>query len=392
MSDRLNSELATIIEQRIVATPDRRISFAEYMNLALYHPQFGYYSRGRGLGASGDFATSVHLCADFGELLAEQLFEMWQILGCPKPFTLLEMGAGQGILAGDIFRFLKQNYPSFFEAIDYCIIEKSTALKQQQQQHLQPLPIRWCEWDDIETHSITGCCFSNELVDAFPVHQIAIESGQLREVYVTVTEEGFAEEIGDPSTPELAAYFELIGIELTQYPDGYRSEVNLAALAWIDTVAQRLQRGYLLTIDYGYLADRYYSLGRRSGTLQCYAQHHHHNDPYINVGSQDITAHVDFTALQRQGDRCGLTAVGFTQQALFLMALGLGDRISTLGQGGQQTATAGDITRIFQRRQVLQDLINPMGLGNFGVLVQSKGLIEGGRSLRGLTVPGGRLP
>ena len=173
------------------------------------------------------------------------------------------------------------------------------------------------------------------------------------------------------------------------YPEGYRTEVNLAALDWLETVSDRLQRGYVVTIDYGYPASRYYAPARSQGTLQCYYQHQHHGDPYIHVGQQDLTAHVNFTALERQGDRCGLQNLGFTQQGLFLMALGLGDRLTALSAGGSTIATADDISRIFQRREVLHSLMDPMGLGNFGVLVQSKGLsdAEQERSLKGLQQP-----
>jgi SAM-dependent MidA family methyltransferase len=385
----MSRSIEQFLQDKIAASPQQRIPFSEYMSAALYHPHWGYYSCGKGLGA--DFTTSAHLCADFGEMLAEQFVELWQILGCPHPFTIAEMGAGQGIIAGDILHYCQRKYPNCFEAIDYRILEKSTVLKRQQQHRLAALPIQWCEWGEIAENSLIGCCFSNELVDAFPVHQIAIESGRLQEVYVTATTEGFAEVLGELSIPQLAEYFEWVGIDVTQYADGYRSEVNLAALDWMATVASRLQRGYVLTIDYGYTAERYYSPGRSQGTLQCYHQHQHHNNPYLHVGCQDLTAHVDFTALQYQGDRCGLATIGFTQQALFLMALGLGDRISTLGGGtnGTQTATVRDIATIMQRRQVLQGLIDPMGVGRFGVLVQGKGLSEEerGRSIQGLKVP-----
>ena len=177
------------------------------------------------------------------------------------------------------------------------------------------------------------------------------------------------------------------------YPEGYRTEVNLAALDWLKTVANGLQRGFLLTIDYGYCADRYYQPARHQGTLQCYHRHRHHDDPYVYVGQQDITAHVNFTALECQGELCGLRKVGFTQQGLFLMALGLGDRIAALSardsERGNAIAKGQDVFTIMRRRQVLHELMNPMGLGGFGVLLQSKGLTEEEEqvSLKGLTVP-----
>ncbi|MFM7324136.1 MAG: SAM-dependent methyltransferase, partial [Nodosilinea sp.] len=151
-----------------------------------------------------------------------------------------------------------------------------------------------------------------------------------------------------------------------------RTEVNLAALDWLQTLAHTLVRGYILTIYYGYPASRYHSPRRSQGTLQCYHQHRHHNDPYRYLGQQDITAHVNFTALERQGDRCGLTSLGLTQQALFLMALGLGDRLSALGQSGASEPDA--ITALLHHRDYLQQLISPLGLGNFLVLVQGKNL------------------
>ncbi|MBE9042603.1 class I SAM-dependent methyltransferase [Oscillatoriales cyanobacterium LEGE 11467] len=406
-----NPSLCQFIDRHIQQSAQRRITFAEYMNWVLYHPQYGYYNGKGKLGAPGDFVTSVHLCSDFGETLAEQFFQMWQVLGCPKPFHLMEMGAGQGILAGDILTYIQQKHLDFFDAIEYIIVEKSSALKKEQEQRLkrqfQTISIRWCEWEEIPPNSIIGCCFSNELVDAFPVHQFVVNGGKLQEIYVTTsseisekTEENgaqFSESIGELSTPKIDRYFQTMGIDLSTYPDGFRSEVNLAALDWIETVAGRLQRGYLLTIDYGHNARRYYSLGRSSGTLQCYYQHRYHDNPYINVGHQDITAHVNFTALEQQGEQCGLSTVGFTQQGLFLMALGWGERLSTLGRqdasGDGRTATARDIATIMQRRQVLHSLIDPMGLGGFGVLVQSRGLseTEKGQMLTGLTEPTGSM-
>ncbi|MBD1937161.1 class I SAM-dependent methyltransferase [Microcoleus sp. FACHB-68] len=393
--DESNRQLCEIIAQQIAESPHKRITFAEYMDLALYHRQHGYYATNQvNIGTKGDFFTSPHLGADFGELLAEQFYEMWEILGKPAPFQLVEMGAGQGLLAADVLKYLHKHYFDCFEVLEYIIVEKAAALIEEQKHILLKLSrfganLRWCGWEEMPAESITGCFFSNELVDALPVHQFLIKDEQLKEIYITNNPDSpalFKEEAGELSTPEIAKYFEFVGIDLLGggYEDGYRSEVNLAALEWMQTVANRLQRGYVLTIDYGYLAERYYSRQRREGTLQCYYQHAHHNDPYINVGRQDITAHVDFTALQRQGALCRLQPVGFVQQGLFLMALGLGSRIAALSNMQTQ-----DISSLLRRREALHQLMNPMGLGNFGVLIQSKGLSEEekGRSLKGLSVP-----
>ncbi|MBD2123994.1 class I SAM-dependent methyltransferase [Trichocoleus sp. FACHB-262] len=399
-----NSVLCQLIAQQITNSPNQRITFADYMELALYHPQQGYYStKAVTIGAQGDFFTSPHLGADFGELLAEQFVDMWRSLGQPSPFTLVEMGAGQGLLATDILQYLQQQYPDFLQAIEYVVVEKSPTLRLQQQQRLRSqshltasLSVRWCTWEEIPPDSIVGCCFSNELVDAFPVHQVVLTEGELQEVYVTLTSSPsapdtmqFAEVLGELSTPQLREYFDWLNIPLLSgnYPEGYRTEVNLAALSWLQTVADRLQQGYLLTIDYGYPATRYYNPARSEGTLQCYYQHSYHNNPYFYVGYQDITAHVDFTALERQGDRCGLQQVGLIQQGLFLMTLGLGDRIAALSHT-DLSQPGESLQALLARREALHALASPMGLGNFNVLIQSKGLgtSEQQKILRGLSL------
>ncbi len=365
--------LTDIIANRIKAKSDRLLTFAEFMELALYHPQYGYYTtKAVDIGAQGDFFTSPHLGKDFGELLAVQFAQMWEVMGQPVPFTLVEMGAGQGILAVDILKYLYKHYREFFNAVQYVIVEVSPSLKQQQQQLLQGVAdkVKWCSLAEIPALSIIGCFFSNELVDAMPVNLFSLQDGQLGEIYVTISKDNeFIEVVSAPSTPKIAQYFDLVGINLAQLSGNYRSEINLAAMEWLSTVAQKLQQGYLLTIDYGYTAARYYNPMRSQGTLQCYYRHQYHNNPYINIGQQDITAHVDFTALERWGEQCGLHNVGFTQQGLFLMALGLGERIAAIS-----TNNANDLSQLLQRREVLHQLIDPQGLGGFGVLVQSIGL------------------
>ncbi|MGF1492231.1 MAG: class I SAM-dependent methyltransferase [Microcoleaceae cyanobacterium] len=397
MNSNCHRELCEFLQQQIEASPQKRITFAQYMDWVLYHPLYGYYaSHHPKIGASGDFFTAVHLGSDFGELLAEQFVQMWEILEHPQPFTLVEMGAGQGLLAADILSFLQKKYPDFFQVLDYIIIEKSYQFQTEQRFQLQnrinsEYQVQWCNWDSIPLNSITGCCFSNELVDAFPVHQVVFEGEQLQEVYVTNTSDqssnsgGFEEIIAPLSTPELSTYFQTLGFDFSsnRYPEPYRTEVNLEAIKWIETVASKLHRGFLLTIDYGYSTEKYYSPTRQAGSLQCYFQHRYHNNPYINIGHQDLTAHINFTALEYWCKQAGLEPVGFTQQALFLMALGLSDRLNTLYQTDNLP-----LKEVLQCREALHRLINPMGLGNFGVLVQSKGLQEYQPiQLKGLIVP-----
>lgn len=395
-----NPALYDLIYHKIAESPQQRITFAEYMEWVLYHPEQGYYATNQvNIGKQGDFFTAPHLGADFGEVLAEQFVQMWEILGKPQEFSLVEMGAGQGILAHDILHYLQQEHPELWTHLNYIIIEKSAGLQSEQQQRLSGYAhhVKWCAWEEIANHSLTGCFFSNELVDALPVHQIVKQGGTLQEVYVTnprsLQEAGevnryFSEAIGELSTAKISDYLELVEIDLlsSTYADGYRSEVNLAALDWINTVTDKLNRGYLLTIDYGYPAPRYHNPNRREGTLQCYYRHRYHNNPYIFIGHQDLTAHVNFTALEKQGQLKGLEVIGTTQQGLFLMALGLGDRIAALSTKDAQVL---DLAAFLRRREALHQLIDPMGLGGFCVLIQGKGLTdrEKGQLLKGLWTP-----
>lgn len=368
------------------------------MELALYHPEHGYYASGhQQLGPSGDFITASHLGNDFGALLAEQLVDMWARLGHPQPFDIIEMGAGQGQLADHLIGQITAAHPDCRRALQYTLIETSPALQQAQQRQLSPwqargIPIRWQALDEIPPDRWTGCLFSNELVDAFPVHRVTLTDQGLQEQYVGLKSDRdhtFGTVLGPLSTPALADYFDLVGITLAppNYPIGYTTEVNLAALAWSTAIAARLKRGYVLTIDYGHTAQRYYNPQRTAGTLQCYNRHRHHSDPFHDVGRQDITAHVDFTALINQGIRHGLKPLGQCPQGLFLMALGLGDRLDAL-----RSITAVDgptLQAAIQRRNDLQSLINPIGLGQFQVLVQGKSLSpeERSRPLKGFCTP-----
>lgn len=356
------------------------------MESLLYHPKFGYYSTHQTeIGKSGDYFTSASLGADFAQLLAQQLVQMWQILGCPTPFSVVEMGAGTGQIAADLWQEWEKHYPDYFPSLQYQIIEKSPRLIDVQQQKLSPWRerVKWCNWEDLK--AIEGCFFSNELVDAFPVHLVEVGE-RLQEIFVTLDRDNqFTEVLAELSTPHLQTYFECLGINLSTqtYPLGYRTEVNLAALDWIRQMAVKLHRGYVITIDYGYTAERYYQPQRKTGTLQCYYRHHRHHCPYVNIGYQDITAHVDFTTLVAEGKRWGLEPLGLTEQGLFLMALGLGDRLAAL------SSSSLSLAELLQRRDALHQLIDPLGLGGFKVLIQGKGLTADQQkmTLQGLSHP-----
>jgi SAM-dependent MidA family methyltransferase len=383
MSD--HPPLKQLICDRILANPQQRITFAEYMELTLYAPQLGYYARSsQQIGSQGDFFTSPHLGKDYGELLAIQVVQMWQLLGEPQLFSVVEIGAGQGLLALDMLRYWQQHQPELLASLDYIIIETAPAMVASQQQLLSDWPVRWSSWVDLPDEELVGCVFGNELIDALPVHQVIVQAGELKEVYVSSSaEQQLREQIAELSTTKLQQYFELANIQIGDYADGYRTEVNLAALDLIQTITQKMRCGYLLLIDYGYSADRYYNPMRDQGTLQCYYQHRYHNDPYIHIGNQDLTAHVDFSSLMRQGSAMGLQQMGLTKQGLFLMALGLSDRLAqVINTSITNQNTDGMV--VLQQRQALHQLIDPTGLGGFGVLIQGKGLSPEQMLLQGL--------
>jgi SAM-dependent MidA family methyltransferase len=378
-------ELYQRLCDRIFATPERRITFAQFMEGVLYEPEVGYYAACRHkIGAGGDFVTSPHFGADFGELLAEQFLDFWLSLQKPSVFQIVELGAGQGLIAQDVLKYLSDralhqptsDYASFWDTLQYIICEKAASMRAEQRHHLRSNPtvaskVSWQSWEAIPTESLVGCIFSNELIDALPIHRVILRHKSLKEIYVTCRpdRQGFMDTIDELSTSELETYLTWLGLDLTQdkYPEGYCTEISLAAMDWVKSVSEKLKQGYVLTIDYGHTAAQYYSPQRHQGTLQCYFQQSHHSDPYWAIGYQDITTHANFTALEQKGKEVGLETLGFIQQGLFLMALGLGDRFN------QNVACPGSNPMdVLQRRDALHALINPMGLGGFGVLLQGK--------------------
>jgi len=386
MSDRGCPQLLERITARIDAVG--AIPFAEFMALALYDPQWGYYNRPQiTIGRRGDFTTASTITVDFGELLTDAFVLMWQALGQPTPFTLLEMGAGDGQFAAAVLHYSQQMHPDFFAALDYAIQEQSPTLQQRQRQWLQPWGdrLRWLSPDTVPAPFI-GCIFSNELVDAFPVHRLQWQGTQWQELYVTLNAQGQFQDVLHPlKDDQIHQYFATVGIDPQQqhYSDGYRTEVNLQLIPWLKQVSQCLQRGFVLTIDYGYPAHQYYHPARCEGTLQCYYQHRYHDNPYRFVGTQDITAHVDITALERYGEQFGLHPLYITRQSLFLMALGLGNRLMA------QQHTNGNLRQALSRHQSLHHLIDPLGLGGFYVVLQSK---QASLRLPELDAVGSRLP
>jgi SAM-dependent MidA family methyltransferase len=308
-----------MLKEKIVDKISRTgpISFHDFMDMALYDPDGGYYTTSTNcIGASGDFYTSASLGSVFGCLIGRQLEEMWQLLG-KKEFTIVEYGAGTGLLCHDILSYL-QNNPTLYKSLKYYIIERSPVMRQKQKTLLGE-NVCWLE-SITEIAPFSGCVFSNELVDNFPVHQVVMQD-ELAEIFV---DHDFKETL-KPASLQLTGYFKELGIAL---PEGFRTEVNLAATTWIKEVAESLGCGFVMTIDYGYQSAELYSPSHREGTVLCYHRHSMYDNPYLHIGEQDITAHVNFSALHHWGLQNGLLCSGFTNQAQFLLSLGLEQYLS----------------------------------------------------------------
>jgi SAM-dependent MidA family methyltransferase len=358
-------ELVSFIRQQIDSSGG--ISFANFMQQALYHPKYGYYTAARQrIGKQGDFFTSSSVNSCFGRLIARQLVQMWQLLG-RGDFIIAEQGAGEGHLCLDILDALAEEAPDFYAALEYRLIELSPDNRRRQSElldrHFDSGRISWCSLSDLQ--GMEGCFVSNELVDAFPVHLIEKRGGHLQEVYVVNAGEHFTEELRPLSTPAISDYFQRINIEPIE---GNRCEVNLAAVDWMTQVTTLLGRGFILTIDYGYLAEELYAPYRHAGTLLCYHHHQTNENPYQYIGCQDMTAHVDFTTLQDIGEQHGLKTLYFGQQYQFLMGLGFLEFLIEMERRESDPKKAQAL------RMNLKTLILPEGgMGeSFKVLVQGK--------------------
>ena len=381
-STELKAEIVGLIEQT------GPISFARYMELCLYHPQLGYYTSSRTrIGKQGDFFTSSSVHSLFGRLIARQVIQLWQLMG-EGPFTLVEQGAGEGYLCLDLLNALAEEAPELYAQLEYRIVELSPDHRQRQgarlSTHIDAGRINWCEFAGLVPFS--GCFVSNELVDAFPVHLVEKKDGRLLEVMVNWVDGVFVEELGPLSDPRLIDYF-----ELSQQPlvEGNRAEVNLASLAWIESVGRNLERGAVLTIDYGYPAAELLAPWRRAGTLLCYHRHQSSDNPYQHVGCQDITAHVNFSVLEKIAADQGLETLYFGEQYRFLMGLGFLEELIRL------QALETDPQRAQALRMTLKNLILPDGgMGeSFKVLLQGKGLDQPdllcGRRIGAIDLPPG---
>ncbi|HSX81342.1 MAG TPA: SAM-dependent methyltransferase [Candidatus Saccharimonadia bacterium] len=357
-----------------------RITFAQFMQACLYSPRGGFYSS-RGNRISTHFGTSPTSHPLFGALLARQLEQMWHLLGDPPVFHVLEVGAGDGALAQSIVHACWRMAPRLAQVLYYVAADYESRWLQS--------PDHTFDWDNgtgdgmspsrrdailgvqrVKTEglrafrNVVGCILCNELIDNFPVHRFAIQGGRVKEVFVTSAGGNLTEVLEEPSSPRIEERLTSLGLSL---PEGYRGEVNLAMEDWTGQLSRALDRGFILTIDYGQLATDLYSLQNNQGTLVCYHRHVVSSDPYQYIGQQDITCQVDFTSLMRLGDRHGLATVGYALQRQFLTNLGFAsflDALQTQSLSAARTALS---------RMAMMTLVDPDEYGDFKVLAQAKG-------------------
>ena len=372
----------TAVEQEIRAMIRKhgRITFARFMAACLYSPNGGFYSaQDSNIGAH--FGTSATMHPVFGALIARQLEQMWQILGEPDVFHLIEVGSGDGSLAWSIMDACQRMTPRFAQVVRYVAVDYQPSPIQSPIHILDwpNLPGNWASPGRQDTalrvqqvkaeglrafRNVASCILCNELIDNLPVHRFRVQNGMVKEVYVTLADGQFTEVLDEPSTPRIADRLTGLGVSL---PEGYRGEVNLAMEDWIHQVSASLDRGFVLTIDYGQSATDLYSAQNAQGTLVCHRRHAVNDDPYRSIGEQDITCQVDFTSFRMLGERHGLATVGYTRQSRFLANLGFYSFLNAQQPEGRSAART-ELSRI-----AMMTLVDPSEYGDFKVLAQAKG-------------------
>ena len=373
------SEPALLDQVRAEIAASGPLTFARFMTIALYDPERGYYrSATERPGRAGDFLTAPETHPIFGAALARQLDEVWRRLDRPRRFVLREYGAGSGTLAASILAGLRDDGSGLVEALVYEPIELNAHRRAQIEARLGPLPPRSTE---AGASRFIGAVLANEFLDALPIHRVEQHEGRLWERFVDWDDApgSLLERRSAPSTPALAARLAQDGVELAE---GQVAEICLGLEPWLDEVGADLERGLVLVIDYGHRAPALYQPARVGGTLRAYAGQRAHADPFIAVGRQDLTAHVDLSALEAAALARGLDALGDVSQAAFLVGCGLEELVERVRSNPSTT-----LEEWLALRSSIARFLDPAALGGFRVVLLGRGL--GGSLLRGLT---GRVP
>ena len=366
-----DARLVARIHQEIAR--DGPMTFARFMDLALYDPEGGYYRAGDARpGRDGDFLTAPEAHPIFGAALARAVADAWDRLGRPDPFVLREYGAGTGALAVAILDGTRRERADFATILRYQPIEMEPrrldqiAARLEATGHSEALAGSPAPGDT----PVVGMILGNEVLDALPTHRVVVRDGVLREVLVGSRDGAFVDVEADPSTPDLASRLAVDGVTLA---DGQRAEICLKLDDWMAQAAAGLGRGVVLLIDYGYPATELYDpIRRRDGTLRAYLRHRVHDDPYLHIGRQDLTAHVDVTAVERAGRAAGLAHLGTTTQAEFLVGLGTEGLLQAI-----QADPATTLEDYLAVRSALVRLLDPAAMGRFRVMAFGRGWPDG---------------
>jgi SAM-dependent MidA family methyltransferase len=357
-------ELVARIHAEIAASGP--LTFARFMELALYDPDGGYYRAAAARpGRPGDFLTAPETHPIFGAALSRLVADAWERLGHPEPFTLREYGAGTGALALAILHQLELEAPALARVLRYDPIDveprRREAVAAQLAERGRPDVLVDRADATAPPEPVTGVVLGNEVLDALPTHRVVQRDGRLREVLVGSAGSGFVDVEGPPTTPALVARLDTEGVALVE---GQRAEICLALDPWMTDAATGLARGLLVLIDYGHPAAELYDPVRRSaGTLRAYLRQRVHDDPYRHVGRQDLTAHVDVTAVERAAVAAGLTHLVTTTQAEFLMGLGTEGLLQSI-----QADPATTLESYLEVRSAVIRLVDPAAMGRFRVM------------------------
>lgn len=361
-------ELTQLIKDQI--NSNGPITFAEFMQLALYHEEHGYYNSERTrIGKEGDYYTSPCVHRAFGEIVGRFIHKVYKTLNI-REFTIVEMGAGKGYLALDVLDSLKRDQPEFYGDLNYLIVEISPSVIEQEKtilkDHLNKISFL-SSTSEIVDEDVAGVFVSNELVDSFPFHRLKYVGNDFQEIYVGVRKDDLTEILGSLSTIELKNYIDRYDLEFTE---GQEIEINLDAKRWLLNVSRIFSKGFVVTIDYGFKATELFSPVRTKGTYMCFYKHVANENPYDHIGEQDITAHVDFSNLVLLGKDVELETVKYTTQGQFLIDWGILDIIEeySIKNRADELSYQKDILAI--KNLFLPDLMG----GKFKVLVQAKNL------------------
>jgi SAM-dependent MidA family methyltransferase len=371
-------ELAARIEAEIER--DGPMTFARFMELALYDPSGGYYRADAARpGRQGDFLTAPEASPIFGRAVARHLNDVWIALDRPHRLTVVEHGAGTGALAAGLLDGVRRIGGALAEAVRYRPVEVDDRRLARLSERLGAAGL--AEWLDPDAPSpVVGLVLANEVLDALPTHRVVVRQGRLREVHVGIAKGAFVDVERAPSTPDLEGRLAAEGVALEE---GQQAEISLALDGWIASAAGSLERGELLLIDYGHPAAELYDPRRRPrGTLLGYIRHVARDDPYAAIGRQDLTAHVDVTAVERAAARAGLDHLATTTQSRFLAGLGAGEILVEMQEPGPEGA-AQTFERYLEARAALVRMIDPAVMGRFRVMAFGRGL-DAVATLRGL--------